>query len=305
MKHPETVLRTVALSKAYGRTLALDGLDLEVPAGRVLGFLGPNGAGKTTTLRLLTGYLKPTAGRAFVAGHDAWTDRVLAHRQLGYLPGDLRLWPKLTGEQTVGYLARLRGMEHDSSIGELAKRLDVDLTRPVAALSKGNRQKVGLILALLGRPRLLLLDEPASGLDPLVQQEFYAILRERADAGATVFFSSHVLSEVQHIADQVAVIRAGRLIMLESMDAIRDKARHQIHVRFGAPPPAGSFDRIPGVGDVDLHEKLLNCTGQGSFDPLGKALQPGEGVDVNSHEADLEETFLALYGKGEQTERLP
>jgi ABC-2 type transport system ATP-binding protein len=291
------VARAESLTKRYGRVLALDGLTLEVRAGEVLGFLGPNGAGKTTTLRLLMGYLKPTAGSARVHGLDAWRDRAAVHARTGYLPGDVRLWPRLTARMIVEHLARLRGLHHDLGTVELAKRLDVDLDRPVRELSRGNRQKVGLLLALLGDPELLLLDEPSSGLDPLIQQEFHHLLRERVDAGAAVVLSSHVLSEVERVADRVAIIRAGRLLMLESLADLREKARHTVEVRFASPPPRGAFAGVPGISDVRLDGPVLRCAMQGVVDPLVKALARYHVIDLNSREADLEETFLALYGE--------
>ena len=297
MADHEVVIRTDALSKRYGRLLALDRLSLEVRAGEVLGFLGPNGAGKTTTLRLLMGYLRPTAGSARVHGVDAWRDSVAVHARTGYLPGDLRLWPRMSTRSIAGHLARLRGLNHDPGTAELAKRLDVDLDRPVGDLSKGNRQKAGVLLALIGDPELLLLDEPTSGLDPLVQQEFHVLLRERVAAGTAVMLSSHVLSEVERVADRVAMIQSGRLLVQETMAGLREKARHTVEVRFGSPPPPGAFSGVPGITDVRLDGPLLRCTMQGVVDPLIKELGRYHVLDLNSREADLEDTFLALYGQ--------
>ena len=299
MDDRDLVIQAGALTKRFGRVLALDGLSLEVRAGEVLGFLGPNGAGKTTTLRLLMGYLRPTAGSARVFGLDSWRDSTAIHARTGYLPGDVRLWPRMSARQIAGHLARLRGLDHDQWIADLAKRLDVDLDRPVGELSKGNRQKAGVLLALLGDPELLLLDEPTSGLDPLVQAEFHAILRERVEAGAAVMLSSHVLSEVERVADRVAIIRSGRLLMTESLAGLREKARHSVEVRFGSPPPPGAFAAVPGITDVRLDGTLLRCTMQGVVDPLIKELGRYHVLDLNSREADLEETFLALYGREE------
>ena len=297
MRAGETVIQIDALSKRYGRVQALDGLSLDVRAGEVLGFLGPNGAGKTTTLRLLMGYLRPTAGSARVLGLDCWRDSVAVHTRTGYLPGDVRLWPRMSVRAIAGHLARLRGLDHDPRTLDLAKRLDLELDRPVGDLSKGNRQKAAVLLALLGEPELLLLDEPTSGLDPLVQAEFHAILRERVAAGAAVLLSSHVLSEVDRVADRVAIIRSGHLLMLESLAGLREKARHTVEVRFGSPPPPSAFAAVPGITDVRLEGSLLRCTMQGEVDPLIKVLSRYHITDLNSHEADLEETFLALYGE--------
>jgi ABC-2 type transport system ATP-binding protein len=290
----DVVIQTESLGKRFGRVQALDGLNLDVRAGEVLGFLGPNGAGKTTTMRLLMGYLRPTSGSARVHGLDAWRDSVAVHARTGYLPGEVQLWPKMSTRAIAAHLARLRGLDHDHGPADLAKRLDVDLDRPVGELSKGNRQKAGV---LLGDPGLLLLDEPTSGLDPLVQAEFHAILRERVQVGTAVLLSSHILSEVERVADRVAIIRAGRLLMLESMAGLREKARHTVEVRFGSPPPAGAFAGIPGITDVRLDGTLLRCTMQGVVDPLIKALSRYHVVDLNSREADLEDAFLALYGE--------
>jgi len=301
MAEPALVVRTESLTKQYGRLLALDRLTLEVRAGEVLGFLGPNGAGKTTTLRLLMGFLRPTAGSARVHGLDAWRNRVAVHARTGYLPGDVRLWPRMTAREAAEHLARLRGLGHDPGITDLAKRLDVDLDRPVRELSRGNRQKAGLLLALLGEPDLLLLDEPTSGLDPLIQQEFHHVLRERVEAGTAVMLSSHVLSEVEHVADRVAIIRAGRLLMAESLATLREKARHTVEVRFASAPPPDAFAGVPGIREVRLEGPVLRCTMQGVVDPLVKTLGRYTVTDLNSREADLEETFLALYGEGDRS----
>ncbi len=297
MDDRERVIQADSLSKRFGRVQALERLTLDVRPGQVLGFLGPNGAGKTTTMRLLMGFLRPTSGSARVHGLDAWRDRAAVHARTGYLPGDLRLWPRLSTGTIAAHLARLRGLDHDLDGADLAKRLDLDLARPVGELSKGNRQKAGVLLALLGQPDVLLLDEPTSGLDPLVQQEFHQILRERVAAGAAVLLSSHVLSEVERVADRVAIISSGRLLMLESLAGLRQKARHTVEVRFGSPPPPDAFAAVPGLSDVRLDGSLLRCRMQGVVDPLIKALGRYHVVDLNSREDDLEDTFLTVYGE--------
>jgi len=292
----EPLVQVLGLTKRFGRALAVDRLTLDLAPGEVVGFLGPNGAGKTTTLRLLMGFLKPTAGRAVLNRFDCWRESVAVHRHVGYLPGDVRLWPRLTGRETVHYLAAVRGFPL-SDTAELAKRLDVDLDRPISALSKGNRQKVGILIALIGNSQVLLLDEPTGGLDPLVQQEFHQIIRERTEAGAAVLLSSHVLSEVERVADRVAIIRSGQLIVLESLAELRNKATHTVQVRFREPPPADAFTQLAGIREVRLDGTLLHCTLQGAVDPFIKTLAKFEVLDLNSHETDLEETFLTLYGE--------
>jgi ABC-2 type transport system ATP-binding protein len=285
------------LTKRFGRALAVDQLTLDLAPGEVVGFLGPNGAGKTTTLRLLMGFLRPDAGTATLNGLDCWRDSTAVHRYVGYLPGDVRLWPRWTGRETLRYLAAVRGLPLSDDTAQLAKRLDVDLDLQVSALSKGNRQKIGILIALIADSQVLLLDEPTGGLDPLVQQEFHRIVRERTEAGACVLLSSHVLSEVERVADRVAIIRSGRLIVLESLAELRDKATHTVQVRFREPPPADAFTRVPGIRDVHLDGTSLHCTLQGVVDPFIKALAQFDVLDLNSHETDLEETFLALYGE--------
>jgi beta-exotoxin I transport system ATP-binding protein len=207
----DVAIRTWQLSKSYGRRPALQELELEVPAGGVFGYLGPNGAGKTTTIRLLAGLLRPTSGRAEVFGLDTVADRERVQRRIGYLPGDFVAYPDLTGRQFLRYLAGLRGDVDGSHVDGLAKRFDLDLGLRIGRLSHGNRQKVGIIQAFMHQPDLLILDEPTNGLDPIMQREFLALVREHRDAGRTVFLSSHILTEVEAAADTVGILRAGRL----------------------------------------------------------------------------------------------
>ncbi len=249
------MIRTSNLGKSYRNVRALSGLELCIEAGEVFGYLGPNGAGKTTTLRLLMGTIRPTAGSATVLGLDAWRDSVAVHRRVGYLPSDTALYDKLTSRQHIGYFLHLRGTSDAGYALELAGRLELDPDRPVRALSKGNRQKLAIVLALMSRPALLILDEPTTGLDPLVQQTFAALLREHTAAGGSALLSSHVLGEVQRVADRVGVLRAGRLIAVEQLDVLRSRALHHVTARFGAPVGAGVFERIPGLRDVRLDRR--------------------------------------------------
>jgi ABC-2 type transport system ATP-binding protein len=239
------VVRTRALTKCYRGVRALADLELSIAAGEVFGYLGPNGAGKTTTLRLLMGSIRPTSGSATVLGLDAWQDSVALHRRVGYLPSDTALYDRLTGKQHIRYFLHLRGNSDTGHAIELAGRLELDLKRPVRVLSKGNRQKLAIVLALMSRPSLLILDEPTSGLDPLVQQSFHALLREHTSNGGSVLLSSHVLGEVQRIADRIGVLRAGKLIAVEQLEVLRGRALHHVTANFGRPVDPASSTGCP------------------------------------------------------------
>lgn len=294
------VIRTERLSKSYGRTPALRELDLTIGRGEIFGYLGPNGAGKTTTLRLLLGMLRPTAGRAQVLDRDAWRDAVAVHRRVGYLPGEPALYDRLTGRQHADYFRHLRGGGDPARAVQIADRLDLDLHRPVRTLSKGNRQKLAVLLALMSGPELLLLDEPTSGLDPLVQQEFFALLREHTGAGGAVLFSSHVLGEVQRVADRIGVLRAGRLVAVERLEELRAKSLHHVSARVGDQISASEFSGIAGVRDLAVEDHQMRCSApQSALDPLLKQITRHPVVDLECAEAELEETFLAYYGLGD------
>jgi ABC-2 type transport system ATP-binding protein len=292
-------IRTEGLTKTFGRTRALVGLDLEVGRGEVFGYLGPNGAGKTTTLRLLLGMLRPTSGRAEVLGRDCWRDAVALHREVGYVPGEPTLYPRLTGRQHVEYFLALRGGHDDKPAVALAERLDLDLGRPARTLSRGTRQKLAVVLALMSAPPVLVLDEPTSGLDPLVQLEFQALIREHTAAGGCVLLSSHVLSEVERVADRIGVLRAGRLVAVERIDEMRAKSLHHVTAEFGEPVIAAEFSAVPGVRDVVVDGRSLRCSApQVALDPLLKRIARHPVVDLGCAEAELEETFLTFYGSG-------
>ncbi|MBI3688653.1 MAG: ABC transporter ATP-binding protein [Actinobacteria bacterium] len=296
----DLVVRTEGLTKAYGRTVALRDVDLTIERGEVFGYLGPNGAGKTTTLRLLMGFLRPTAGRAEVLGLDAWRDSVAVHRRVGYLSGEPALYDRMTGYQHATYIGYLCGTPDRDRIRTLADRLDLELDRPVRALSKGNRQKLAVVLALMAGPELLILDEPTSGLDPLVQQEYNAVLREHTAAGGTVLLSSHLLAEVQRTADRIGILRAGRLIAVERLDELRGKSLHHVTARFENEVTAADFAAVPGVRDVVVTDHALTCSApQLALDTLLKQVSQHRVVDFECAEAELEETFMAFYGAGE------
>jgi ABC-2 type transport system ATP-binding protein len=291
------VVRADALTKFYGRDRGVVDLDFEVGPGEVFGFLGPNGAGKTTTIRLMLDLIRPTRGRVELFGVDPRRD-VALRRRVGYLPGDLRLYERLTPREFLTYFAHLRGLRGLGSAPALAERLELTLDRPIRALSKGNRQKVGLVQAFMHGPDLLVFDEPTAGLDPLIQQTFYDLVAETKSGGATTFLSSHVLPEVQHIADRVALIREGSLVLVSGVDELRARALTRVAVTFAVPPP-GTFAGLDGVHEVERHGRTVVFSLEGEADALVKALAHHHVVALSSHEADLEDIFLSLY-RGEE-----
>ncbi len=289
---------TRGLTKHYGEVEALVDLDLEVQRGEVFGFLGPNGAGKSTTIRTLLDLLRPTSGSARILGFDSHHESLEVRRRTGYVPGDLALYPKLTGRQLLAYLGSLRGGVDWDHVDELATRLQSDLDRRIADLSTGNRQKIGLIQAFVHRPELLVLDEPNAGLDPLVQQELIALMRETREAGRTVFLSSHALSEVERVADRVGIIREGRLVVVERVDELKRRAVRQLDLRFAAPVPTDLFATVPAVREVETDGTVVRLRYDGSVNGVLRAALAHEVVELHSREADLEEIFLAYYRAG-------
>ncbi|MFL5757375.1 MAG: ATP-binding cassette domain-containing protein [Chloroflexota bacterium] len=291
------VIRTEALTKSYGPHRGIVDVDLEVGEGEVFGFLGPNGAGKTTTIRVLLDLIRPTSGKASVFGLDANADPVAIHRRIGYLPGEFSLYDKLTGGETIEYFANLRGGVDPAYVRALVERLDLDPSRRYREYSKGNKQKVGLVVALQHQPDLLILDEPTSGLDPLVQQTFFDLVREARSAGRTVFLSSHIISEVERTTDRVAIIREGRLVRVDRVEALRDLSHHDVTLVFTGPVPLDTFAAIPGVSNVESHDHMLKMRVTGAIGAVVTAASRYELVDFESREPSLEETFLAEYGR--------
>jgi len=293
----DPVIRTERLTKAYGSHRGIIDVDLAIESGEAFGFLGPNGAGKTTTIRTLLDHIRPTSGRAFIFDIETTVDPVAIHRRVGYLPGEFTLYDKLTGRQTIDYFANLRGGVDATYQKELMDRLEIDPSRKFREYSKGNKQKIGLIVALQHRPDLLILDEPTSGLDPLVQQTFYEVIRETKADGRTIFLSSHILSEVEKTCDRVAIIREGRLVKVDRVEALRDLAHHQVELRFSGDVPVAAFSALDGVSDVTTEDHLLRLRIVGSITPLVREASKYELVDFVSREPSLEETFLAQYGR--------
>lgn len=284
------------LTKFYGKQRGIENVDLDVREGEIFGYLGPNGAGKTTTIRLLLDLLRPTRGTVEVLGESP--KKMSVRRTIGYLPGELALYERMTVRRHLRYLANLRGMRDLKPAEDLAERFDLDLDRTVGDLSAGNKQKVGVVQAFMHRPNLLILDEPTGGLDPLMQQEFYGLVREASDEGRTVFLSSHVLSEVERIAHRVGIIREGRIAVVDELDSLKARAPRRIELHFGGQVQADEFTAIPNVEDVRVDDGVLSCRVLGSVDTLIKAAARHEVTNVVSHEADLEELFLS-YFRGE------
>lgn len=297
----DAVILTRGLEKSYGRTRALGGLDLEVRAGEVYGFLGVNGAGKTTTIRILLDLIRATRGSVRVLGLDPRREGVALRRRLGYLEGEFTVDGRQTGHELLTHLGHLRGGVAPARITDLADRLRLDPSRPIGTLSKGNRQKVGLVQAFMHEPELLVLDEPTAGLDPFLQQEFVAMAREAVAQGRTVFMSSHVMSEVQKSADRVGIIRDGRLAGVDTVDSLRASATRRVEVVFAEQAPADDFDGLPGVTDVHADGAVLHCRLEGSADALVKALAAHRVLSLTSEEPDLEDVFFGRYA-GESPE---
>ena len=291
------VIAAEKLTKSYGQHRGIIDVDLEVQPGEIFGFLGPNGAGKTTTIRTMLDLIKPTSGRIMVFGVESTRDPVAIHRRIGYIPGEFALYDRLTGRQTMEYFANLRGGVDPAYQAALMERLDLDPTRRFKEYSKGNKQKVGLVIALQHRPELLILDEPTSGLDPLIQQSFFETLMETAAEGTTVFLSSHILSEVEKTCGRVAIIREGRIVQEGTVDALRDLAHHQVELRFDGQVPAAEFEALPGVSDIEVDDHVLRMRVSGPIGPVVRAAARFELLDFTSREPSLEDTFLAQYGR--------
>ncbi|SCG40200.1 ABC-2 type transport system ATP-binding protein [Micromonospora echinaurantiaca] len=297
----ELAIETEKLVKTYGRNRGLTGLDLRVEPGEVYGFLGPNGAGKSTTIRLLLDLIRPTSGRVSVLGADPRRAGVALRRRVGYLAGDFVVDGRQTARELLTYLGNLRGGVPRARIEELADRLDLDLGRRIKGLSKGNRQKVGVVQAFMHEPELLILDEPTSGLDPFLQQEFLSLVREARADGRTVFMSSHVMSEVQQTADRVGIIREGRLVTVARVEELREQAVRKVEIHFADPVTETEFSVLPGVSEVTVTGTTLRCRLEGRADALVKAAAGHTVVGLLSEEPDLEEIFFGYYAREEDT----
>ncbi|MGZ8629773.1 MAG: ATP-binding cassette domain-containing protein [Actinomycetota bacterium] len=289
------IVEAAAFTKRYGSSRGVEELTFEVIEGEVFGFLGPNGAGKTTTIRTMLDFIRPTTGSIRVFGSDPRVEGVAVHARVGYLPGELALYERMTGEDYLSTFASLRGGVDLAHVHGLAERLQLDLTRKIKALSHGNKQKVGLVQAFMHRPDLLILDEPTQGLDPLVQQAFYAILEEERVRGATVFLSSHVMPEVERICDRVAIVREGRLVAVEDVGSLKAHALRRIELHFDEPVPAGAFADLPSVRSVEAHGDELSLAIEGPLDAVVKQASRFTVVNIETREPSLEDLFLTYF----------
>lgn len=292
----ETVIRCDGLTKYYGKSRGIDGLSFEVRPGQVYGFLGPNGAGKSTTIRCLLSMLRPTSGKAYLFDQEVGVDGRELRRKIGYVPGDVALFEKQTGQWMIDYVSGLRGKPGPSTT-QLCERLQYDPSRRVKELSKGNKQKLALVLALMHDPELLIFDEPTSGLDPLNQQVVFDILEERTQAGATLFLSSHILSEVERVCERVAIIRAGAVVAEESVHSLLDKALRTAVVTYTEPVADEMLRDIPGTTSVErVGEFGITATISSDIDGALRKLMTRPIKDIEIEHATLEEIFLQYYG---------
>jgi ABC-2 type transport system ATP-binding protein len=293
----QPAILTKDLTKSYGSLRALRGVDLEVQRGEIFGFLGPNGAGKTTTIRCLLDLIRPAGGTLRVLGIDPQADSVAVRARVGYLPGELRMDENMTSEGVLRFLNSLRKGQADwNHMRQIAGRLDLDLKIPIKNLSKGNKQKVGIVQALMHQPELLLLDEPTFGLDPLMQQEVLHLVAEARQQGATVFFSSHILSEVQEIADRVGIIRLGQVVEVAETAVLMNRALRRTRIRFRNPVDVSTLERVPGVTVLSADEgQSVTLQVEGEMDSLIKVLSAFPVSDFETERPSLEEIFLAYY----------
>ncbi|MDQ2943818.1 MAG: ABC transporter ATP-binding protein, partial [Candidatus Dormibacteraeota bacterium] len=292
-------IRTTKLSKDYGLRRGLFELDLEVSPQEVFGYLGPNGAGKTTTIRCLMDMIRPTGGSAHIFGLDSRRDSVAVKRKVGYLPGEMPQFGSLRGKEVVAYLGGMRGGVDPKTVRSIAERFNLDLGRRFREYSSGNKRKLGILLAFMRKPELLILDEPTSGLDPLNQQEFNQLLGEARDGGATVFLSSHILSEVEHVCDRVGILRDGRLVKVTPLEDLHRIRAHRVELEFapGTQIPETAVRSAAGVEAVAVEGQRLKCTVRGSVESLLAAIRDAKVTDLVSTEPSLEEIFLSYYSE--------
>lgn len=287
------------LSKRYGssKTFALHNMSLQVAAGEVYGFLGPNGAGKSTTIRTLMNFIQPTSGSASILGKDVVADSVDIKRSIGYLSSDMAMYPKMSGQQFLTYMSQLQPTTKPTYRQELVHRLKAEPSKRLGALSRGNRQKFAIVQAFMHQPQVLILDEPSSGLDPLMQEVFYELIHEARARGAAIFMSSHIMSEVQKVCDRVGIIREGKLIAERDIAEMTKDAAHTFEITFADSPPVGELKRLKGVQVASQQDNMVTVHVQGSLAPFLAALSHHDVIKLEARQLDLEELFMRFYSK--------
>jgi ABC-2 type transport system ATP-binding protein len=293
----DNAIQTTALSKKYGKKWAIRGVDLEVPRGSIYGFLGPNGAGKTTTIRCLMNFIRPTKGIANVLGVDSQDDAKFIHKKVGYITGEMEYYDNLTAKQYINYMGYLQGNLDKKEVSRLARRLKANLDLKINTLSRGNKQKVGLIAAFQHKPELLVMDEPTSGLDPILQREFVDMVFEHKKAGGTAFISSHFMMEVEQMCDMVGFINKGRIVEVLTLEKLHEKSIHEFDVMFEKPATKEMLTGVKGVKELKLNDNFMHCHIAGSVDGFLKAIAKQPVKSLRTRELDLEEIFLKMYGK--------
>jgi ABC-2 type transport system ATP-binding protein len=294
----DNAIQTAGLSKKYGNKWAIRGVEIEVPRKSVYGFLGPNGAGKTTTIRCLMNFIKPTKGIISVLGMDSQDDAKMVHKRIGYLTGEMDYYENLTGRQYISYMGHLQGNHDKKEINKLAKRLKADLGVKIKTLSRGNKQKIGLISAFQHKPELLVLDEPTSGLDPILQREFVDMVFEHKAAGGTTFISSHFLMEVEQMCDMVCFINKGRVVEEMTLEKLHERSVHEFDVVFKDKKASKDMlDGVKGVKELKVSDNFMHCHIAGSVDGFLKAIAKQPVRSLRTRELDLEEIFLKMYGR--------
>ncbi|MFZ2227231.1 MAG: ABC transporter ATP-binding protein [Candidatus Nanopelagicaceae bacterium] len=296
---PVPAISLKGLTKYYGHDLGVMGVTFEVSPGEVMGFLGPNGAGKTTTMRALVGLLKLTSGQAHIRGEEVSINSHALRKEIGYLPGSPALYENLSGWEHLNFLARMRGLNCTHEIRSMAERFDLDLSRKIKELSKGNQQKVGVIQAFMHKPAVLILDEPTSGLDPIVQREFGTLVDETQSRGAAILLSSHVLSEVEHLADRVVIINAGKQLLVDDIHNLKRRTLRTIDLFFGAPVAIDVFSKVQGIKDVQAAGNRVTCTVIGAETELLRVAVENGLDSVQTHESNLDEIFFSIVEGGD------
>lgn len=296
----DKIIEISNLTKHYGETVAVNEVEFSVPGGEIFGYLGPNGAGKTTTIRMIMNFLKPTSGEIRVFGMDPSKEYPQIHKRIGYMNSDMKLYEHLTGNEMLLFLSNLREGVYKDNVERLSQKLDIDLSLQIRNLSRGNKQKIALIQAFMHRPELIILDEPSTGLDPLMQQQFNEIVKQARSDGSTVFLSSHILPEVEALCDRVAIIKDGFLITEERVDVLKKNSVQKFEITFSVNPPENIFQQVQGISNISIDDRVVTCSLVGAIDPLIKEAANFDVEAFKSFETDLEDIFLSYYKGSER-----